>query len=86
LQRFSRPLAKKPNMSWTPTSQNASILHLDASFENPCDMPEEPYPLLAGENIQPIDLLYRSGLVIAIGCAPCIICYRPTYVNSKVLY
>jgi hypothetical protein len=29
-------------------------------------MPEEPYPLLAGENLQPIDMLCRSYPVIAI--------------------
>jgi hypothetical protein len=40
-QRFSRPLAKKPNISWTPTSKNASILHLDASFKNPKEMSQE---------------------------------------------
>ena len=52
---------------------SSSILHLDASFENPCDMPEEPYPLLAGENLQPIDMLYRSGPVIDIGLVCCVL-------------
>ena len=49
-------------------------------------MPEEPYPLLAGENLQPIDMLCRSYPVIAIGLAPYIIYYKPIYVNSKLLH
>jgi hypothetical protein len=48
-------------------------------------MPEEPYPLLAGEHVQPIDMFCMSYTVIAIGYAPQIIYYRPIYVNSKVL-
>ena len=48
-------------------------------------MPEEPYPLLAGEHVQPIDMFGTSYAVIAIGYAPQIIYYRPIYVNSKVL-
>ena len=49
-------------------------------------MPEEPYPLLAGENLQPIDMLGRSYLVIAIGCVPHIIYHESIYVNGKVLH
>jgi len=43
-------------------------------------------PRLAGEHLQPIDMLCRSYSVIAIDYAPCIIYDRPIYVNSKVLY
>jgi hypothetical protein len=49
-------------------------------------MPEEPYPLLAGENLQPIDMLCRSCHVIAIDRILHIIYCIPIYVNSKVLH
>jgi len=49
-------------------------------------MPEEPYPLLAGENVQPIDMLGRSYPVIAIGFVLYIIYHKSIYVNSKVLH
>jgi hypothetical protein len=41
---FLPPSGFARNMRSNWILQNASILHLDASFENPCDMPEEPSP------------------------------------------
>src|SRR6266581_9504671 len=39
----------------------SSILHIDASFKNPKEMSEEQHrPLLAGENVQHIDMLCMS--------------------------
>jgi hypothetical protein len=48
-------------------------------------MPEEPYPLLAGEHVQLIDMFCMSCIIIAIGYAPQIIYYRPIHVNNKAL-
>ena len=57
----SRKLGQGPNGLSKETSKDASILHIDASFKNPKEMSEEQqHPLLAGENVQHIDMLCMS--------------------------
>ena len=82
---FLLPSGFGRNMRSNWISQNASILHVDASFKNPSDIPEEPHrPLLADGDAQHIDMLCTSQAVSLYTLNSIKIYYKPYQVNRKI--